>query len=189
MTTLNHMELAIKLLAIKGASFVSINANTAQTTLNKGRGANAMTEKLGIDPDEIRKLTQIVGLVGCGVNYESMVNNRMVKEGTPRSDADFEAGSLPWGEWVTGGEKMLLKHKGNFYLRVYCVSANAPKVEHEYKGAPIDLKDPKFDAFRKPEKVEGENQGLEKPIVVRSYGFESIKSIKIDGEIFDIIAE
>ena len=186
---LNHMELAIKLLEIKGASFVSLNTNTAQTTLNKGRGASSMEATLGINPDDIRKLTKLVGLVGMGVTYETMVNNRLVKEGTPRVDADFEAGSLPWGEWVAGGEKMLLKHKGNFYLRVYCVSANAPKVEHIHKGVTIDLKDPKFDAFRKPEKAEGENQGLEKPIVVRSYGFDSIREITLDGEIFEIVAE
>ncbi len=184
---LNHTELVIKLLTIKGASFVGITANTAQTSLNKGRGANSMIEKLNIDPDEIRKHTKLVGLIGQGVSYESMVNHRLVKEGTPKEDADFEAGSLLWGEWVIGGEKVLLKHKGQFYLRVYCVSANRPEVEYSYKGERIDLKDPKFDAFRKPEKEEGANQGLEKPIVVRSYGFDSIKEIKIDGETFEIV--
>ena len=189
MLTINHATLATKLNTINGATLVSFKSETAQSSLNKGRGANAMVESIGINPDNIVKHTALVGLVGKGVTYEKMVEHRLVKEGTPKDEAVFEAGSLPWGEWVKGSEKLLITHKGGLYLRVYCVSANVPKVEHFLEGASIDLKDDKFNPWRKAEKSEGENQGLEKPIVVRTYGFGSIKEITLDGETFQVVQD
>ena len=187
METLNHAELAIKLSSVK-SSFVGLKTETAQSSLNKGRGKNAMVESIGIDPDAIKKNTALVGLCGTNVTYQDMVNNRLAKENAgSQINVTFEASELPWGEWVKGAEKCLLKHNGKFYLRVYCVANNVPKVEHTYMGESIDLKASKFDPWRKAEKVDGENQGLENPIVVRSYGFESIKEITIGGETFMVV--
>jgi hypothetical protein len=187
MNTLNHTELALKLSNVK-SSFIGLKTETAQSSLNKGRGKNTMVESIGINPDEIKKLTSLVGLVGTGVTYQDMVNNRLAKENADSQiSVTFEASELPWGEWVKGAEKCLLKHNGKFYLRVYCVSNNKPKVSHIYEGAEIDIKDSKFEPWKKAEKSEGENQGLENPIVVRTYGFESIKEITLGGETFQVV--
>lgn len=187
METLNHAELAIKLSTVK-SSFVGLKTETAQSSLNKGRGKSAMVESIGVNPDNIKKLTALVGLCGTGVTYQDMVNNRLVKENAgSQISVTFEASDLPWGEWVKGAEKCLLKHNGKFYLRVYCVSNNHPKVSHIYEGKEIDLKDDKFNPWRKAEKVDGENQGLDNPIVVRTYGFESIKEITLGGETFKVV--
>jgi len=189
MNKLNHTELALKLMTVK-SSFVSLKTETSQSSLNKGRGKSAMVESIGINPDEIKKNTSFVGLIGTGVTYEDMVNNRLAKENKDSQiSVTFESSELPWGEWVKGAEKLLLKHNGKLYLRVYCVANNVPTVSHIYEGKEINLKDSKFDAWRKAEKVDGENQGLENPIVVRSYGFDSIREIKIGGETFEIVED
>jgi len=185
---INHTELALKLSLLK-SSFVGLTTETKQSALNKGKGASSMLESISINPDEIKKHTKLVGLIGTGVTYETMVENRLVKEGTPKDEQTFEAGKLPWGAWVIGAEKLLLKHKGSFYLRVYCVANNVPQVEYKLNGSSIDIKDSKFDQWRAAEKVEGDKQGLEKPIVVRSYGFDSIKEITLNGETYEVIPD
>jgi hypothetical protein len=187
MNTLNHTELALKLSTVK-SSFIGLKTETAQSSLNKGRGSSAMIESIKINPDEIKKHTSLVGLCGTNVTYQDMVNNRLAKENADSQiTVTFESSELPWGEWVAGAEKCLLKHKGNLYLRLYCVANNKPKVTHIYEGAEINLDDSKFNPWKKAEKSEGENQGLEKPIVVRTYAFESIKEITIGGETFKIV--
>ena len=148
METLNHAELAIKLSTVK-SSFVGLKTETAQSSLNKGRGKSAMVESIGVNPDNIKKLTALVGLCGTGVTYQDMVNNRLAKENAnSQISVTFEASDLPWGEWVKGAEKCLLKHNGKFYLRVYCVANNSPKVSHIYEGNEIDIKEAKFNPWR-----------------------------------------
>lgn len=187
MKKLNKTELVIKLMGIK-SSFVGLTTETAQSTLNKGRGKNAMSEKIGVDPDQIVKHTKLVALLGTNVTYQDMVNNRLAKENADSQiNITFESAELPFGEWVTGAEKLLIKNGEKFYLRVYCVANNVPKVEHTYMGKAINLLESRFDDYRKPEKKDGENQGLEKPIVVRTYGLDSIKEITIGGETYEII--
>lgn len=187
MTTLNHTELALKLSNVK-SSFIGLKTETAQSSLNKGRGKNTMVESIGINPDNIKKLTSLVGLCGTNVTYQDMVNNRLAKENVgSQISVTFEASELPWGEWVNGAEKCLLKHNDKLYLRVYCVANNKPKVSHIYEGVEIDVKDSKFEPWKKAEKVDGENQGLDNPIVVRTYGFDSIKEITIGGETFKVV--
>lgn len=105
METLNHTELALKLSTIK-SSFVGLKTETSQSALNKGRGKSAMVESIGINPDNITKLTSLVGLCGTGVTYQDMVNNRLAKENAgSQISVTFEASDLPWGEWVKGAEK------------------------------------------------------------------------------------
>ena len=98
METLNHAELAIKLSTVK-SSFVGLKTETAQSALNKGRGKSAMVESIGVNPDEIKKHTSLVGLCGTGVTYQDMVNNRLAKENAgSQISVTFEASELPCGE-------------------------------------------------------------------------------------------
>ena len=187
MEKLNKTELVIKFMGIK-SSFVGLKTETAQSTLNKGRGKNSMVESLGINPDEIVKHTKLVALIGTNVTYQDMVNNRLAKENADSQlNVTFESADLPFGEWVNGAEKLLIKNGDKLYLRVYCVANNKPTVEHIYNGSSINLMESKFDSYRKPDKKDGENQGLEKPIVVRTYGLDSIKEITIGGMTYEIV--
>ena len=188
---LNHTELKNLILdKLNGNTFVSMRTITTQTTLNKGRGASAMVETIHINPDNIKKHTDIVGLAGQ-VTFEALVNNRLVKEADLKgkeSQLTFKVGERKWGTHVDN-HPALVEYKDSFYLVLYCVANNKPKVKHFYEGADIDLKDSKFDSYRKPPKKEGENQGTENPIVVRDYKFDNIKEITILGNTYEVVPD
>lgn len=187
MQTITHTELAIRMASIK-SSFIGIKALTKQNKLNKGRGANSMASKLGINPDEIQKEFQ--GVVYCGSDYETLVNNRLKKENAgSQITVTFEAGEMSGVEWIKGAEgKVLRNGKGELQLRTYPdLSNNKPKVSYVHNGKEIDLKDPKFDEYRKPVYEQGANQGLENTIKPRNYGFNSLVEITLDGETFKVI--
>ncbi len=176
---------ALKILKSIGSSCVSFQMETEQSSLNKGRGASAMVEVLGVDPDEIVKHTSLVALVGTNVNYQTLVENRLVKESALNEveAPSFTAENRKWGERVDGVE---VQHKGESYITLHCVMNNVPQVKHTYKGKEIDLKDNKFNPYRKPEKVEGARQGLDKPIIYRDYALSSVKAFTTGGETYFI---
>ena len=187
MNTITHTELAIRMASVK-SSFIGIKALTKQNKLNKGRGSNAMTEKLGIDPENIKKCFE--GVVYCGSDYETLVNNRLAKENAgSQIKVTFEAGEMSGVEWIKGAEgKVLRNGKGELQLRTYAdISNNKPKVSYLLEGAEIDLKETRFDEYRKPAPKDAENQGLEKTIKPRNYGFNSLLEITLDGETFKVI--
>jgi len=74
MDTLTHTQLDNFILStIKGATFVSVRAETPQSTLNKGSGESAMVETIGVNPDEIVKHADVVFLISGGtVTYWKM---------------------------------------------------------------------------------------------------------------------
>lgn len=197
MKTLTHTELENLIVSkLAGASFVSMRTETKQTTLNKGRGANAMVETIQVDPEKIVKKTDIVALISGGaVGYEDFVNNRILKEakakGKEKAQITFEAEGHKWGKLLHDGCNAILTHKfkGGRYLVAYCVANNKPKVEHTYEGQPINLTEARFDSYRKAPRKDGENQGTENPIVIRDYKFESIKEITIFGETYEVIPD
>lgn len=192
MKKLNHTELALKLFGIK-SSFIGLKTETKQNKLNKGgqKGLKPMVESLNIDPDRVVKHSKLTVLVGP--EYEKMVNNRLEKENADSQiSVTFEAGSLPKGrEWVKGAEKVILKNTetGELYLRTYPVANNVPTVSYVFEGAEIDIHDPKFAPYKKPDSKVGSNQGLEKVIPVNDYKFSSIKEITLGGETFEIVAD
>src|SRR5210317_631852 len=104
MEKITHTQLEDLILdKLNGASFVSLRSETKQTTLNKGRGANAMVEAIGVNPDSIVKHTDLVSLISGGkVGYQDFVNNRLLKEavakGKDKAQLTFEAGERKWGE-------------------------------------------------------------------------------------------
>ena len=184
---ITHTELAIKMSKIQ-SSFIGIKALTTQRALNKGRGANSMITKLGIDPDGIQK--EFIGTVYCGSDYQKLVNNRLKKEGKP--EIVFEAGEMSGVEWIAGAEgKVLRNSSGNLQMRTYPdLSNNKPITGYVYDGKPLDIKDAKFNEYRKPfNEAEGDNQGLDKPIKPRNYGFKSLLEVTLDGETFQVIPD
>lgn len=187
MNTITHSELATKMSKIQ-SSFIGIKALTKQNKLNKGRGANAMTTKLGIDSESIKK--EFIGTVYCGSDYEKLVNNRLKKEG--KAQLVFEAGEMSGVEWIAGAEgKVLINAKGELQMRTYPdLSNNKPLVSYVLDGKALDIKESKFDEYRKPvNEDEGDNQGLDKPIKPRNYGFKSLLEVTLDGETFKVIPD
>lgn len=196
MKKITHLELIDKILTdVVSPTFVSIKSITVQGELNKGgrKGVPNMFEAININPDTIKKHSKIVGLVSSdSVNYQDFVNNRLTKEakeaGKDKPQLKFESGSRKWGTKYKESNS-IVEHKGGYYLVLYCVANNKPKVEHFYNGTPLDIKDPKFDDWRKPEKSDGENQGTKNPIVVRDYSFNNIKEISLLGETYEVIPD
>lgn len=64
-------------------------------------------------------------------DYETAVNNRLEKEGKPRS---FNAQSLPWGSWLYPNK--VIENKGLFYVRFYCVKNHRPDVDYLVNDRP-----------------------------------------------------
>ena len=56
------------------------------------------------------------------VDYEASVNKGLIAEG---KKAKFVAAPLPWGNWRTGLEGIILEHKGKQYIRVQYTDAMA----------------------------------------------------------------
>lgn len=142
----------------------------------------------------------IVGIVkekeaiySINADYENMVNNRLEKEGFERN---FETSSLPWGEYV-GDSKILIMHKGEYYVRIYELQNNKLSesvkesvlfkvldngIELEFAGK--ELKDV-YENFMPKEKekkplVEGGTFDGAKPIV-NTVKASSIVFIRING--------
>jgi len=194
MKEITHTGLANLILTeLKGVSFVSMRTETTQTTLNKGAGVNAMIETIDVNPANIIKHTDLVGLIAGGtVSYEDFVNNRLLKEaksaGKPKAQLTFESTKRTWGEHYKDSPA-LITHKGEMFLVFYCVANNEPKVQHKYEGDIIDLTEARFDRYRKPARKEGANQGTESPIMVRDYKFKNIKEITIFKDTFKVVPD
>ena len=204
MDTLTHTQLDNFILStIKGATFVSVRAETPQSTLNKGRGENAMIETIGVDPNEIVKHADVVFLISGGtVSYQDMVDHKLIKEARVKAIATGEEVKKPipfnakehrWGKLLHDGCNAILTHKnpekGGRYLIAYFAANNEPKVKHTYKGEYIDLTEARFDAYRKAPKKEGERQGTEDPVIIRDYKFDNIKEITMFKKTYKVIPD
>jgi hypothetical protein len=194
MEKITHKGLALKLATIEclednKATWISLRTETKQNKLNKGKGTDAMSTKLGINPEEIFKHSTSVVLVGS--NYEKMVNNRLKKECAGTGvEVVFESQGLKGRTWVEGAEgKVMMNAEGEYLIRTYPVSNNKPTSNYIHKGAEIDLNDPKFNPYRKPDSSKGSNQGLDNPVPVNDYKFASIKQITISGVTYDVIPD
>lgn len=197
MKTITHTELENLIRTkLKGVAWVSAKTETTQNVLNKGRGESAMVEAIGIDPDKIVKHTNLVfAISGGGVSYEDFVNGKLAKEarmnGKEKAQIKFEAEGHKWGKLLYDDCNALLTHKekGGRYIVAYCIANNKPKVSYTYQGKPIDITEARFDAYRKPERAEGENQGTEDPIIIRDYKFDSFKEITLFCETYTVVPD
>lgn len=110
-------------------------------------------------------------------NYANSVNKALTKEG---KEADFVPQARPWGEKIPGAPIVL--HKGEFYLEARFLQ-NEPKVEYFKDGKSIDKAE--FETFLPKEKVvegaENNSQGLEAPVVIRTFKITNIHEITVGG--------
>lgn len=178
---------AIELLSVP-SSFVSFVMETIECPLNKGGKANTLLSQGGIDADKVRKHTTLVALCGTKVDYEKLVQNRLIRESDKKNveAPDFTAESRKWGVRKNG---LVVEHNGEIYITLHCVANSKPEVYYTYEGKEFNPKDPKFSPWFKPTKEEGSRQvdaGIEKVVVYRDYKLSSVRSFKIGGEIYVI---
>lgn len=89
---------------------IVVNANAASFASVATLTEVKIPKKWGLD--NVAKYTY--KNVQVNYSYESAVNRNRVAEG---KDADFEAESLPWGEWLVPNK--VITHKDKIYYRLY----------------------------------------------------------------------
>ena len=151
--------------------FASIVYEVDPKLLKKSRTTKVPNPFVGI-----RKLAKLV--IGVGnFSYSTGVNNRLEKEG---KDANFVAGDLPWGSWMSGSNS-LIEHKGNVYFRAYTNYANNPIVSKFLDSLGNVVPKETLSNYL-PAESENTNQGLENPVRPININIDNIKYFKC-GEI------
>ena len=116
-------ELLAVLGTIKKGAYVSINKRK-----DYGKG--------------VTKITTMRTRIGC--DYSKMKNVIAKRAEAQLMGRDMSAGtsggSLPWGNWVSGYEKLIIEHKGNYYLRIaecYTKGIASRNSQYYYNGEPV----------------------------------------------------
>jgi hypothetical protein len=112
-----------------------------------------------------------------GFNYANSVNRQQGREG---GEMDFEAQPRKWGTRLP--HSPFVEHKGKLYLET--------KVQNVYGTQYLlDGKEVTKDEIRewlRPKPEEGARQGVENPVILRDFSLESIREIRVGGEIFTL---
>jgi hypothetical protein len=161
---------------VNGTTFISITAHT-EMKLNKTYidedGARQPNPHHGRVTKVCEGLNVMVYQNKTTNAYENMVNKRLVSEGfDPKS---FEVGPRQWGERIDG--TCFVTNKGKMYVEVICL--NPGEVTLMMDGKPI-----KKSAIlgQPPAPKAGVQGGLENKVIIRTYGVDTIKEIKINKE-------
>lgn len=124
--------------------------------------------------------------VQINADYENAVNARLEKAG---EEADFKTGKLSYGAYV-GDSKIVIEHKGTFYIRVYQINSKLGKTVVYEKANGQHLSEDEIKKLKKefitekPEIVK--SQGLSKDDAAKpnNYKVDSIIEVTIDGETY-----
>lgn len=143
----------------KSCEFIQFTSETTPTL-----------RKTGLPFQNVSKVTT----TKCALKaiYENCVNNHLVRKG---EDPDFVAEPLPWGSWVEfNGQrsKILIQHKGSFYIRTTFLTNEKPEVFYIADGNMVDKE---VLAPWMAEKKKNEN-GVE----VRTFKLSSMKEIRLN---------
>ena len=171
MKTLNRDELVTLIVEKdKASTMIGLVYVAPQKKLGKGRGKNSMINTLGIDSEKIMKHSK-ASFQG-GSDYKNRDMKWREKNGLPAENYD---GGEEWAIHYTKHTEYLVEHKesGHLYIRLYDYLAEFRKPTYSYEGKRVDIKDPKFSPFVSTAKP--------KPSIIRSYRFDRIKLITVDG--------
>lgn len=167
--------------SVNGASFISIDTTTIPA-MNKtlgGRGASAIP-----NPHYGRVVKVMTGAVvmvfqnKLANGYENMVHRRLIAEG--KDPASFVLGPRKWGQRLEN--LPIVEHNGQYYLEVIFLKPGP--VQYFLDGHVIDPD--LIQGMREPAVDETQQGGLENQVFIRSFKFDSITKIKIDGNTFVI---
>lgn len=166
---------------VNGASFISIDTTTVpvvRKTLTEARGANAV-----LNPHYGRVLKHGVGhnvmvFQNKKTNaYENMVERRLIQEG--KDPTAFELSPRSWGQRVAGTP--FVEHNEQLYLEVIFLKPGL--TFYSLDGVRTDesvLQGVKLDH------EEAAQGGLDNKVIIRTFAFQSIKKIKIDGQTYTL---
>lgn len=162
MRTINSGQLAAVISAYKGATPVTILANT-----------DARCRKTGNPYKAVRKVNKINGFIGF--DYDKSVNRQLVRED---KEADFEVSERAWGGHLTSA---IVEHKGKLSLCLKVEKAGKPRY---YADGKLVSKSA-IERFLPPYRP-ATNQGTDKEIVYRNYLLDNILAIRIGGETYRV---
>lgn len=121
--------------------------------------------------------------INLNVSYERAVNNQLHREG--KTQLAFKGKELPYGKWVDGLENVCVDTGKAFQLRTYIgMNANSKHdsaIYHYEDGTPLTNEEIKLLPGFLPVKKAVKNQGTEKEVKCRNYGFRGIMSLKAYG--------
>jgi hypothetical protein len=170
MRLIKHSQLAALLHGIAGVTFCGIETIT-----------DARCRKTGNPYGRVNKHCR--GVVTVGADYTTAVHNEGLRQGIDATE--FKSEPLPWGEWLIPGK--VLTHKDKLYLR--CQSTPRQRTRPQMlvtgyvaaSGQPVTYADIKAWLPPKRESNRQQDVGLVETIQPRSYAFESIRRIRING--------
>ncbi|RDJ35712.1 MAG: hypothetical protein DWQ19_12915 [Crenarchaeota archaeon] len=174
MKAISTVELKELLERQRGASFVTIIARTKPQFI--GGKSSPM---VGVE-----KVSRVNGVVNW--SYQNAVNNQRTREGQPLDEQGevefFEPEPRSWGQRLHDEVGRLLptvEHKGRTYLEL--------KVQKsiEYSFYRDDQRIPNEEVLPHLRKnTEGRRQEVDNPVILRDYALDSIKAIRLDGELY-----
>ncbi len=121
--------------------------------------------------------------VSIGKDYKESVNNQLKREG--KTQLTFSSNELPYGMWVDGLEKMCIDTGKAFQLRTF-IEENVnyqhdTYVYHYENGTELTEDEMSQLSGFLPKKSVAKNQGTDKEIKVRNFGFRGIMKINWRG--------
>lgn len=158
------------------------------TTIEAVTKAHKMKVKGNPLRDRVTVHAVVNGIIGSW-NYGSAVNNRRMVEWNPQTQAEadavpiFEPLPRSWGDRIPNSA--LVNYKDRFYVEIKCNSCVKRTWLVDNRAAtPQEVAI--IESFITPTE-EGKRQELDKPVVLRDYGLESIRSLKLDGQVIAVV--
>lgn len=178
--TVSSNELALILLmreladGYKSCEFAQYTAETELKLLKKDRNTKI--------PCPWSKVTKLV-TARCSLKaiYENCINNALVREGVQQKGENlFEAGELPWGRWLEidgKRSKILIEHKGGYYIRTTFVNPNeVPEVTYFADGKEISKDLLKGYLPEKDDEL----------VAVRCYKIDTMREFRMAGMVYKV---
>jgi hypothetical protein len=168
--TINHSQLIQKIAAIAGTVFCGLQTFTDAKAKGYPHGT-------------IFKTVRSIGTIGA--NYQLAVEREANRQNV---QTDFVAASLPWGQWLLPNK--IISHKGSFYLRTQFTPNQRRTCEarilnyRDESGKFLSHDEVKPYLPAKRESAKQQTQGLTETIQVRTYKFDSIQKIRLQGQTY-----
>ena len=162
--TISTAVLIAKLMAVKGARFLTITTETEP----KMRKTN--------NPYFGNVVKRSTANVTMNFSYENAVNNQRVREGNGQ---DFVAQPRKWGEKIPG--TCFVTHNNQMYMEVK-YNAAPSNIEYFLKSTGETIAKDMLTTWLQESNSNAEHQGVEKEIVLRDVKLVNVKELKMNGE-------
>ncbi len=161
---------------VSGTSFIGLDTETEVAL--KGGKSNPYKGRV------TKKMTGASVMVFSntgGSAYESVVKNRLIKEG--KDPMTFSVGPRAWGTRIEGTP--FIEHNEKLYLEVIFLKSG--KTEYFVDGKPQDdmSEIPGFEKKEEATVVNPESQGgIENKVVIRTFDVGNVTEIRVDHDVY-----